>query len=73
MVDTVQPTRLTPFPKPPALSKPKEELADMEQHNPGLDTKQASSMVRGLDVTENIRASGAGRKMSLDIPFYRTF
>jgi hypothetical protein len=44
----------------------------MEQHNPGHDTKQASSMVRGLDVAENIRASGAGRKMFLDIPFYRT-
>jgi len=29
-------------------------------------------MVTGLDVAENIRASGAGRKMFLDIPFYRT-
>jgi hypothetical protein len=29
-------------------------------------------MVRGLDVAGNIRASGAGRKMFLDIPFYRT-
>jgi len=27
---------------------------------------------RGLDVAENIRASGRGRKMFLDIPFYRT-
>jgi hypothetical protein len=44
----------------------------MEKHNPGLDPRQASFMVRGLDIAENIRASGAGRKMFLDIPFYRT-
>jgi len=44
----------------------------MEQHKPRHDTRQASSMVRVLDVAENIRASGAGRKMFLDIPFYRT-
>ena len=36
------------------------------------DTEQASSMIRGLDVAENIRTSGAGRTMFLDIPFYRT-
>jgi hypothetical protein len=33
------------------------------------DTKQASSIVKGPDVAENICASGAGRKIFLDPPF----
>jgi hypothetical protein len=46
----------------------------MEQHklNPSARYQASAFMVRGLDVAEIYPRSGAGRKMFLDIPFYRT-
>ena len=71
MVDTVQPQRLL-HSETVRVVATKKNLLLWNNTNPGHHNRRASSMVRGLDVAENIRAPGAGRKMFLDIPFYRT-
>jgi transposase len=54
------------------LAESRKHPATAKLRHRGHDTKQAPSMVRGLDVAENIRASGAWRKMFLDIPSPKT-